>query len=249
MRKALMILVGVAGLVGVADATPTDITVRVLSRDAKFIGSKMGGLEITLTDTSSGKVLASGRIEGGTGDTDTIMRRPRERGASLSTEDSARFDVTLDLDVPTLVEVAVRGPASPRSATLEVSSRQWVLPGKDITAGDGWLLEMRGLAVAVWLVETREGNEPAIGATVTMLCGCPLTPGGLWDSNDVEIWAEFEASAGDAVRVPLRYADTPSEFIADVFPDGPGPREIRVFAYQKSTGNSGFDRIVVNEED
>ena len=36
-------------------AEPTDITVRVLSKDAKFVGTSMGGVRITLRDAETGE--------------------------------------------------------------------------------------------------------------------------------------------------------------------------------------------------
>jgi hypothetical protein len=41
-------------------AEPTVITIRVISKDAKFIGTSMGGMRITLRDAHTGAVLATG---------------------------------------------------------------------------------------------------------------------------------------------------------------------------------------------
>ena len=59
-----------------AYAQPTPVTVRVLSHDAKFVGSSVGGALVTLTEADSGRVLAQGVTEGETGDTDLIVRTP-----------------------------------------------------------------------------------------------------------------------------------------------------------------------------
>ena len=68
-------LVAIAALVAAAPAlaVPTPVTVRVLSQGAKFIGTGMGGVMVELADAATGKTLAQGRIEGGTGDTAKIM--------------------------------------------------------------------------------------------------------------------------------------------------------------------------------
>jgi hypothetical protein len=50
-----------------APARPTEIVVRVISKDSKFIGTSMGGMRITLRDAHTGELLATGIIVGGTG--------------------------------------------------------------------------------------------------------------------------------------------------------------------------------------
>ena len=133
---------------GAAVAEPTEITVRVVSKDAKFVGSSMGGARIVLRDTETGEVLATGVTEGSTGDTEKLVGT-RERGKPVSTEDSAKFTAVLELDRPRLIEVTAFGPLAQRQSAVSVSSAQWVVPGKHVTGGDGWLLEMPGLVVDV----------------------------------------------------------------------------------------------------
>jgi hypothetical protein len=152
MRGIEGLVVGlVAGLVATTPAAgePTRITVRVLSRDAKFVGTTMGGAHVLIRDAQTGAVLAEGLTRGGTGDTERIMIRDRKRGVPLSTEDAARFDAVVDLREPRLLEVSVSGPAAQRQAAVRVTSSQWVVPGKHLTGGDGWLLELPGFAVDV----------------------------------------------------------------------------------------------------
>ncbi len=43
----------------------TQITVRVETKDAKFLDSTMGGALVTLCDIRTGELLASGRTNGG----------------------------------------------------------------------------------------------------------------------------------------------------------------------------------------
>jgi hypothetical protein len=55
-----------------------------------------------------------------------------------------------------------------------VSATQWVVPGKHITAGDGWVLELPGLVVDVQAPPTHtrlEGTPQAVRlqANVTMM--------------------------------------------------------------------------------
>jgi hypothetical protein len=152
MKRLATYLVGLtaAGLVTTSvSAEPTRITVRVLSRDAKFVGTTMGGAHVLIRDAQTGAVLSEGLTRGGTGDTERIMIRDRRRGVPLSTEDAARFDAVVDLREPRLLEVSVSGPAAQRQAAVRVTSSQWVVPGKHLTGGDGWVLELPGLVVDV----------------------------------------------------------------------------------------------------
>ena len=130
-------------------AVPTHITVRVKTKDAKFLGTLMGGASVRLTDAQTGELLAQGLTVGGTGNTKRIMQTPIARGMPLSDENAAKFTATIDIDVPRLIEVHARGPLANQQAANTVSVTQWVVPGKHITAGDAWMLELPGFAVDV----------------------------------------------------------------------------------------------------
>ncbi|MBT5659166.1 MAG: hypothetical protein HOJ02_03315, partial [Rhodospirillaceae bacterium] len=54
---------------GTASAEPTRLTVRVMAKDAKFIGTSIGGARITIRDVDTGELLAQGVTEGSTGNT------------------------------------------------------------------------------------------------------------------------------------------------------------------------------------
>ncbi|MGM0586162.1 MAG: hypothetical protein ACQEUZ_16060, partial [Pseudomonadota bacterium] len=180
-------------LAALAETTPIDV--RVISQGAKFIGSSMGGVQVTLRDADTGALLASGLTQGGTGDTKTIMKTPQPRGAALSEEGSAKFSAEIDIDRPMRVEVAATGPMAQRQAANTVTATRWVLPGVGLAGGDGWLLEMPGMLVDVLAPQTaRKFPEPQdtvrIEANVTMMCGCPLAPEDVpWDSDDYVIAA------------------------------------------------------------
>ncbi|KAB2943498.1 MAG: hypothetical protein K8F92_13975 [Hyphomicrobium sp.] len=99
MQNRLFKLAAVAELTVLATAAlavPADIVVRVLSKDAKFIGTSMGGMRVTLRDGHTGKVLATGLTRGGTGDTERRMHESAGRRAQLSDPSAARFSVTVD---------------------------------------------------------------------------------------------------------------------------------------------------------
>jgi hypothetical protein len=143
-------------------AIPTHLTVRVQTKDAKFLGTSMGGALITIKDVQTGEILAKGRTAGGTGNTTRIMKTPVARGMPISDDTAAKFTTTLDLDAPRLIEVTAYGPLANLQAANRVSATQWVVPGKHITEGDAWIMELPGLVVDVLAPPTH-----------TMLTGFP----------------------------------------------------------------------------
>lgn len=230
-----------------ASAEPTEITVRVISRDAKFIGTSMGGMRITLRDAQTGEVLASGVTRGGTGDTKRIMHTHGGRRAHLADDTAAKFVTTLDLKKPRLIEVDAYGPLAQPQAAHRVSSSQWVVPGRDISDGDGWVLELPGFAVDVLAPPAHVKLPAATGrvelrANVTMMCGCPITPNGIWDANRYEVKAIVRHDGTRIGRYDLAYAGKPSQFTGQVPVKGPGVYDVTVYAYDPANGNTGLDR-------
>lgn len=233
-------------------ATPTSITVRVISKDAKFVGSGVGGVSVMLRNADNGDLLAEGIIEGGTGDTKRIMLEPRQRHRPVSTEDAAAYTTSIDIDSPMRVEVVARGPlANPDSANT-VSATQWVIPGKHITGGDAWLMEMPGFSVSA-TVEIKsmpadgDVTRLSINAKVTMMCGCPIEPDGLWDANRLQVAVMLTDGKGTMTEFPLTYAGTTSLFSGSAELPGRGPYTATVYAYDPNNGNTGADIVQFNE--
>ena len=231
---------------GAAAAAPTEITVRVLASGAKFIGDGVGGVSVRLQDAETGELLAEGLIEGGTGDTDLIMRRARQPGESLATPGTAAFKATLDLGQPRRIRVTATGPMGYEASANTVSASRWILPGQHLTGDADWVLDMPGLIVAIedpGPVERRTRDEPVtVRASVQMMCGCPLTPGGLWDADAFDVRAALLSGGRVVDEQAMRYGGSPSEFTADLHPAGGGGYEIRVTAVQAGTGNAGLAR-------
>ena len=229
-----------------AGAEPTDITVRVLSKDAKFIGTSMGGMRITLRDADTGEILASGLTQGGTGDTKKLMHENAGRRSQMSDASAAKFQVTLDLDAPRLIEAEAYGPLGQRQAAQRVTASQWVVPGRGISGGDGWVLELPGFAVDVLSPPAHIKFDGAttvdVRANVVMMCGCPIEPNGLWEANAYEVQAIVSRDGKPVSRVPLAYAGETSQFAAAVPVDGPGFYDVLVYAYDPANGNTGVDR-------
>ena len=219
-----------------AYAEPTEVVVRALSKDAKFIGDSMGGVQVTLTDAATGHELAKGVITGATGDTQKIMIAPRQRGLAISTPETAAFRTTLDLDRPTLVKAEAVGPLGKPASQITVTSMKWLAPGQSL-AGDGWVLEFPGLVVEPAVAVYTSGLR--INAKVTLMCGCPIEPGGLWDANKYQVTASLIEGGKTLAATPLAYAGKPSTFAAELPKPKAGGYRLRVVATNPETGNTG----------
>ena len=237
-----------------AQAEPTDITVRVLSKDAKFIGTSMGGMRVTLSDAETGEVLAQGLTEGGTGNTKLLMHQDSGRRAPMADDSAAKFAATLDLDTPRLIEVEAYGPLGHPASAHSASATQWVVPGRDLTGGDGWVLELPGFVVELQspeapIVASSSDKSIALKAKVTMMCGCPITPGGLWDADGYEVRGLLYKDGEKAGETPLAYAGQTSLFAGELATPKPGRYELVVYAYDPANGNTGVAKtaLVVGE--
>lgn len=156
------------------------------------------------------------------------------------------FAAELDLDRATRIEVTAYGPLAQRQAAQRVSLTQWVIPGKHITGGDALRLEMPGFVVDVLAPATPvtlsgETVELTITAHVALMCGCPITPNGLWDANKYEISAIIERNGTVESTVPLKFAGEASQFSATVSLGKKGSYQLTVYAYDPANGNTGVD--------
>ncbi len=154
-RSILLAMVILLFISTSAIAIPTHITVRVKTKDAKFIGTGIGGALVTIKDALTGELLAKGVTAGTSGNTNLIMKTPKARGVPISDQNTAKFDATLDIDEPRYIEVTVYGPLSQRQSANKASSTQWVVPGKHIDTDDAWMIELSGL-----LVDVRSPSTP-----------------------------------------------------------------------------------------
>jgi hypothetical protein len=79
---SLTCVVLLAAGAAIAEPLETPITIRVQAHDAKFIGTGVGEMNVIVEDAETGALLATGRIAGGTGDTDRLVKNPIVRGAT-----------------------------------------------------------------------------------------------------------------------------------------------------------------------
>lgn len=230
--------------VGGQEPVPTTVVVRAVAQDAKIIGSGVGGARITIRDSHTGEVLASGIQEGGTGDTPAIMGdRPRSGGV-FAVEGGAYFSAELQLSEPTAVVVEAAGPLGTDHAIQHASVSLLLVPGHDIV-GDGVVITLHGFTVEVVEApsEATAGGPVAVRARITMLCGCPTQPGGMWDADEYDLSMELVGDAGAIVSAPLNYAGETSTYEGELaVPAGldPGMFELRIIAVHASRANAGM---------
>ncbi|MDZ7827938.1 MAG: hypothetical protein U5K33_00150 [Halofilum sp. (in: g-proteobacteria)] len=254
-RRWMAGLVTVAALFGAAPAMAeaTEVVVRVISKDAKFVGTSMGGVRVVLGDAETGEILATGTTSGGTGNTGKIMHTDGGRRQVMADDSAAAFRATLDLERPRLVEVEAYGPLAQPQAAHRVTATQWLVPGRDVAAGNGWVLELPGFVVDILdpPAHRKLGERPdevPVRANVTMMCGCPIEPGGLWDADRYEVAAIVTRNGERVDEVALEYAGETSQFAGAIPVNGPGVYDIAVFAHDPHNGNTGVDRttFIVN---
>ena len=247
MRYVLPLL-AIVLLADFAGAEVTNITVRVVARNAQYVGDLVDGALVTITDATSGEMLAQGITSGAAGNPKRTMGTPRKRGESMAAEGDAKFTATLDIDEPRFLQVTAYGPVGNRFSANKASATQWIVPGKHLTGGDGWVLELPGLLVSPNLAASTIPLSKAVSgividAEVMLMCGCPIKPGFFWDPEDYEVVAIVRRGDVEVGRFPLSYAGTVSEFETHITADLPGVYDISVYAYDSASGNTGVGQV------
>ena len=245
---------------------PTQIVVRVIAKDGKFLGDDIGGALVTLRDVRTGELLASGNTSGDSGPNPAVMCEKRLRGQPILTpadHGTSSFTTTLALTDPRQIEFSALGPLAGQGSANRISATQWVYPGKPINQGDGLLLEIPGLLVQIvdppthYLPPMHHPQIP-IRANVTMMCGCPIGGGKEacpasppWQPNEFQVTAEIvNVQGGYRHQLPMKFHEPPggppSQFLAIwQVPPGAGTYSITVCAYQQRNGNTGVDQSTV----
>lgn len=225
-----------------AQTVPTQLLVRVLAHDAKIIGSGVGGAKVTVKDARTGAVLASGLQEGGTGNTAAIMSTPWTRGAVLfDREGTGSWLATLELTEPTWVEVIAEGPMGFEESAQRGSKTLLMVPGVDVV-GEGLVVELNGFTVVIESPAAEVGRTVDVRAKVTMLCGCPTEPGGLWDSDRFTVVARLVRNGRVVAEAPLAFAGETSWYAGRLATSEPGEYELQVLALDPERANNGIAR-------
>jgi hypothetical protein len=246
---AFAILILVSPLCAQTGGKETKVMIRAIARDAKVIGTHVGGAKITVRDTATGEILAQGMQQGGTGDTDVIMKKPHTRGMSVyNSPDASGYLAVLHIDKPTVVEISAEGPLGNAQATQRSSKTLLLVPGEDVL-GEGILLEIHGFIITPLAplqdAKVKAGSPFEVRATVTMACGCPTEPDGLWDANKIRVVARLLRDGKVESEIPMSYAGVQNTFHVDVPVTAAGPLELQVLAMDPGSANFGMTRQAI----
>lgn len=224
---------------------PTKVVVRAKAKDAKFIGSSIGGAKIIIRDALTGEILSQGVTAGGTGNTALIMKEPHERYKALADDKTAKFEAVINLEEPRFVTIEAYSPVNQPQARVHASTQVWLIPGKNIE-GDGIILEIPGFIVNVLNPQTHQFVKPStidIKANVVMMCGCTISNDGLWDATKIEVQALIKRDGKAVQTLPLHVQDQINTFVGNLDLSAPGNYEITIAAYDPQTGNTGVDKV------
>lgn len=217
MRNMHFILAAMAvslfTLTGQAVVESTRIEVSALAHGAKFIGDKAGGVLITVADLETGEVLAEGLTRGGTGDTGKILLESVGRWGNIVTDNTAAFSAELDIDAPVQLAITASGPTNTDAQPARTSTVTWLFPGKDRIGENRVVLELLGYLVEIMAVDIAPDGSGHVEIDLSMLCGCPITPGGTWDAGRIERSATLWGARGEEI-VSLEYAGEGMRYVA-----------------------------------
>jgi hypothetical protein len=249
MRRLLILTLFLSATLS-AMAIPTRLMIRAQAKDAKFIGSSIGGAYVKVSEAMGGKILSTGYTSGSTGNTDIIMRQPHARFGKLSNDETAGFLAMLDIEEPVFVTVEVWAPVNQRQAQVYATTQLWMIPGKHIE-GDGLIIEIPGMIVNALAPQTHESltlsaltyGMVEVKANVVLMCGCPITEGGLWNSADVEVKALVYYGGDLQKEVPMPITQKANTFAGRIPVTKAGNYEVVIYAYNAKTGNTGVDKV------
>lgn len=232
-----------------AFAVETKVMIRAKARDAKFIGSSLGGAHIIIRNKTNQQILAEGKTTGSTGNTDLIMKNPKTRTTAIADEKTAGFMANIDLDEPTFVSIEVISPYNLKQAQAKVSTELWLIPGKHIL-GDGIVLEIPGFIIDILKPRTHQyislkdiKDKPfQFQANVVMMCGCVIDKGGVWNSEGMEVKGILKKDGKPFKEVKMSWVST-NLFEGSDLIDKPGNYELILYAYDQQTGNTGVDKV------
>ena len=229
------------------EAQNTKIVVRTKAKDAKFIGTSMGGSLIIIKNAETGEILAQGKTDGGTGNTDLIMRTPKERYTSIG-NGAAQFEASLSISKPIFLTIEALAPVNMKDSRVFAQTQTWLIPGKSID-GEGIIIEIPGFVIDGLYPQTHQGFSLAsdksieLKANIVMMCGCTISEGGLWDSNLLEVRGMVYVNGEYLKTVEFKNNGTPNTFTSDLQLDKTGSHEVIITAFDPKTNNSGVDEL------
>lgn len=231
-------------------AQSTKVVVRARAKDAKFIGTGIGGAYVVIRHDLTGEILAQGLTTGTSGNTDLMLKTPHQRYDRLTDDQTARFEANLKLDAPTFVTIEATAPINRKSAAVKASTQLWLIPGKAID-GEGIILEIPGFMLDILEPQTHQvlslnalkDSQIKLKINLVMMCGCVITKGGVWNSEQIEVKAFVKKDGVARGEVPLNFAGMDNIFEGSLPIKEKGMYEVQIYAYDRITKNTGLDRM------
>lgn len=234
----------------------TKLTIRAKAKDAKFIGTGIGGAYVIVRNNTTGEILDQGYTMGSSGDTELIMNTPVERGVSLTDDHTAKFEAQLHINEPVFVDVEVIAPFNRKAASVKATTQLWAIPGKDIV-GDGIILDIPGYILDIQYPATHQVISASsleegilkVKVHLVMMCGCVINKGGIWDADDIEVKGLLRRDGEVLSEFLLEITEEDNVFEGFLPLAEQGSFELVVHAFDGKTGNSGVDKVsfVINE--
>jgi len=235
--------------------TETQVLIRVQAKDGMFLGpDSFAGAFITIKEQSSGKELASGFTDDGDSGSRKDAYLPNSSRQPIiaptqppilywltADEATVKFAASLALSAPALLEFIVKVPLPAAQGDQFFSVTQWVVPGKDLTVGPGFVIEIPGLWVQPEVVAI--GNQVKVRAKVAMMCGCEINNNAPWLPEDFAVTATIIPKSGSGAAfpnpVPLQFEANSQFATAALTIAEKGDYAVRVDGFQQSTANTG----------
>ena len=250
MLKKLLFTLTLSAYFIYSQAQTTKIVIRARAKDAKFIGTAIGSAYVIVRNNLNGQILAQGLTKGASGNTDVILKKPILRNQPITDTATAKFVAVVNITEPTFADIEVIAPVNRKNGTKKVTTQVWLIPGKDIL-GEGIVVEIPGFILDVLSPSTHEfikldtikNGELKFKASLVLECGCPISKGGVWNSDDITVNAIVKIEGVKKGEVPLHLTDHNNIFEGTVKIKEKGDYELDVYAYDPKTGNTGVDRI------
>ena len=228
----------------------TKLTIRAKAKDAKFIGTGIGGAYVIVRNNATGEILDQGYTTGSSGDTELIMNTPVERNTPITDDHTAKFEAELDIQEPVFVDVEVIAPFNRKAASVKATTQLWAIPGKHIL-GDGIILDIPGYILDIQQPSTHqviqaaslEQEQLSVKVHLVMMCGCVINKGGIWDADDIEVKGLLRRDGEVLAEFPLDITEEDNVFEGFVPLTEKGSFELVVYAFDEKTGNSGVDKV------
>ncbi|WP_035658685.1 hypothetical protein [Flavobacterium seoulense] len=229
---------------------PTKLTIRALAKDAKFIGTGIGGAYIIVKNHDTQEVLAKGYTAGTSGNTDLIVTKPKVRYERITDDKTAKFVAALNISEPLLVDIEAIAPFNRKSAAIKATTQVWVIPNKDIL-GDGIILEIPGFIVdilsptahEVISFDSNQKKEVTLKVNMVMMCGCVIQNDGIWNASNYDVDAIVRKEGVQIAKVKLLKTTEDNVFEVKIPMKESGNYELIVTAFDNKVYNTGVNKI------